>query len=119
MADTSIKIKGTVIPAPVSMSISLEDLDADSQRDVSTATLYRNRIRSDVLKISLTYSMDDISDVSNILNLVSDSTFSVEYFDIKSKSRKTTTMYAGPKQFQFVFINGNWVKGLTFNLTEV
>ena len=117
--DQSIKIKGTAIPVPVNIDVSLEDIDADSQRDVSSATLNRNRIRSDVVKISLTYSLNDIDEVSAFLNLISGETFSVEYFDIKSKSRKTTTMYAGPKTYQHIFLNGEWIRGLKVNLTEV
>ena len=54
-----IKVNDTYLPPPVSIDYSLEDMDADSERDTRNAILDRNRIRSDIFKISLTYGIDD------------------------------------------------------------
>lgn len=117
--DIKIKVNGALLPAPVSLEYSLEDLDADSERDVNTGRLNRNRIRSDVFKLSLTYGMDDMVTVSKVLKTISPSTFNVELYDIKNGNRVLKTMYAGPKSIKMICSNGVWVKGLKFNLTEV
>ena len=117
--DIMIKANGVVLPAPISIDYSLEDLDADSERDVNTGRLSRNRIRSDVFKLSVTYAMDDVATVSKVLKAISPATFSVELYDLKSGNRVVKTMYAGPKSMQMICNNGVWVKGLKFNLTEV
>lgn len=114
-----IKVNGVVLPSPIDFSYNLEDLDADSQRDVQSGILDRNRIRSDVFKISLTYGINDMDTVSKVLKAISPPTFVVELFDIKNNNRTTKTMYAGPKTAQMVCNNGVWIKGLKFNLTEV
>lgn len=115
-----IKINGVDLPAPVDMDYNLEDLDADSERDVSSGVMDRNRIRSDVYKIPLAYQLDDIQTISNILNMIKPETFSVEILDILTLKRKTLTMYAGPKTMRFVLTSDNvWVKALKFNLVEV
>lgn len=114
-----IKADGVVLPAPISFELNLEDLDADSERDVVTGILGRNRIRSDVYKISLAYGLDDVVSIKKVLEAISKETFSVELFDIKSGQRKIKTMYAGPKSMQYVCNNGLWIKSLKFNLVEV
>lgn len=114
-----IKANGVVLPAPISIDYSLEDLDADSERDVSTGRLSRNRIRSDVFKLSLAYGLEDMVSVSAVLKAVSPETFSVELYDIKNNKRVIKTMYAGPKSMQMICDDGVWIKGLKFNLTEV
>ena len=117
--DIKIKVNGVVLPAPISIDYSLEDLDADSERDVNTGRLSRNRIRSDVFKLSLTYGTDDMATVSKVLKTVSPATFSVEIYDIKNSKRVVKTMYAGPKSLKMICNNGVWIKGLKLNLTEV
>ena len=118
-SDIKIKINGADIPAPISLDYSLEDLDADSERDVSRGILDRNRIRSDVFKLSLTYAMNDLAQTSLLLKTISPATFSVELFDVKNNNRATKTMYAGSKTMQMICNKGVWIKGLKFNLTEV
>lgn len=117
--NVKIKVNGVELPAPIDMEYSLEDLDADSERDVNSGILDRNRIRSDVFKLSLSYSMESPEAVSKVLKAISSATFSVELFDIKNNKRVTKTMYAGPKTSQLILNDGVWVKGLKFNLTEV
>lgn len=114
-----IKANGVILPPPVSIDLNLEDIDADSERDVKSAILDRNRIRSDVHKLSLAYGLNDLDTVSTVLQAISSATFEVELFDIKANERVTKKMYAGPKSMQFVYANQVWVKALKFNLIEV
>lgn len=114
-----LKIDGVELPAPVQIDYNLEDLDADSERDTRNAVLDRNRIRSDIYKISLAYALDDVETVSEVLNMICHETFDVEIFDIITLKRKTVKMYAGPKSMQFVLAGNVWIKSLKFNLVEV
>ena len=114
-----IIVNGVELPAPINMDYNFEDLDVDSERDVKNAKLSRNRIRADVMKVSLVYGIDDTATVSQVLKAISSETFSVELFDVKENKRTTKIMYAGPKTMQMVFYNKAWIKGLKFNLVEV
>ena len=114
-----IKINGVELPAPVSIDYSLEDIDIDSQRDVKSGVLDRNRQRDNMYKISIAYDIKDVETVSNVINMISPETFNVEIFDILTLTRKTYIMYAGPKSMQFISQGGVWIKGLKFNLVEV
>lgn len=118
-SNIKLKINGVELPAPVSIDYSLEDIDVDSERDVQSGILDRNRQRENVYKISLSYDVSDIETVSQVINMVSPETFSVEVFDILTLERKTKTMYAGPKSMQFMSHGGVWIKALKFNLVEV
>lgn len=117
--NVKIIVNGVELPPAVSFDYGLEDMDADSERDVNSGVLYRNRIRSDMLKISVAYAVNDTTSISNVLKAISPATFSVEVYDFKEGKRITKTMYAGPKSFQPVCLNGVWVKSLKFNLVEV
>ena len=114
-----IKVNGVELPAPIDIDYSLEDLDADSERDVQSGVLDRNRIRPDVFKLSLTYGMNSPEDISKILKTISPGTLSVELYDIKNNNRMIKTMYAGPKSTKMICNENVWLKGLKFNLTEV
>lgn len=117
--NVKVIVDGTALPAPINLDYSLEDLDADSERDTRSGKLDRNRIRSDVFKLSLSYGIDDTDSVSSILNAISPETFQVEFYDVKKNLRITKTMYAGPKSFQMILNDGVWIKGLKFNIVEV
>lgn len=55
MADEAkIKVNGTALPTPSEISVEISDLDSDSVRPVSTGILRRNRIRANMLKVTLT-----------------------------------------------------------------
>lgn len=117
--NTDVKVNGVVLPAPISIDYNYEDLDADSLRDVNSGKLDRNRIRADVLKVTLTYGVDDINSVSQVLQAISPATFSVELLDLKTGARVLKTMYAGAKSMQMVKYKNVWIKSMKFNLVEV
>ena len=117
--NTDIKVNGVMLPAPILIDYNYEDLDADSVRDINSAVLDRNRIRADVLKVSLTYGMDNLTTVSTVMQAIGAATLSVELLDIKTNSRTTKTMYSASKSMQMVKYDGVWIKGLKFNLVEV
>ena len=117
--DDRVIVNGVELPSPVTLDYSLEDIDKDSKRDVSKAKMRRNRIRSDVVKLSFTYSINSLEEVTMVLNAIKAVNFEVEYYDYKESSRVTKQMYAGPKTFRPISVSGNWIQGFKFNLTEV
>ena len=118
--DIKLKINGTLLPVPVEFDVELSDLDDEtSTRDIKTMKLKRNRIRANIYKITLGYSLDEPETVSLVLNLVSDATFEVEMFDILTMKRVKKTMYAGSKSFGYMLNKDVWVKGLKLSLVEV
>ena len=58
---------GTKLPAPSEYEVSYEDLDSEeSKRYVTTGVMRRKRIRSNVMKVTLTYPATDISSISTV-----------------------------------------------------
>lgn len=117
--DLTIKVNDVLIPTPVDIEYQLEDLDADSTRDISSGKLDRNCIRKDLVKISLSYGIDKLSDISLLLNTISHETFKVEYFDLKENERISKVMYAGSKTFRLIRVGGVYIKGFKVNFIEV
>lgn len=117
--DDRIVINGVELPSPVDLNYSLEDIDVDSKRDVKNAKMRRNRIRKDAVKLSISYSISSLEEVSLVLNTIEPSSFNVEYYDLKEGKRVTKEMYAGTKTFRPIAVSGNWIQGFKFNLTEV
>jgi len=114
-----LKINGEELPSPIQMDYELSDLDINSQRDIQTLRMHRNRGLLDMVSISLVYGLNDLTTISKILKAIEPENFEVELHDLKENLRATKTMYASSKQAQFVVNNGAWVKGLKFKLVEV
>lgn len=119
----NIKIiaNGMELPAPTSIESELSDLDADTTiRSVTTGTLRRNVIRSDVLKMTLKYGMQEIAQVQKILACLPAPNFSATLFDMKSGKREVKTMYVGNRKFTYKVAGSVvMVDGLSFSLIEV
>lgn len=118
--DIKIKVNGALLPTPTNFSFSYEDLDSDkSLRDIKRGVLHRVRIREDVLKISLTYTLDELDTISKIMKMIELKDFNVETVDIKTSKRKTYKMYCSKKKFQLISIGrGVYAKGFSIDFTE-
>lgn len=116
--DVKIKIDGIFIPPPTEYNVSLEDIDVDSGRNVKDAIMFRNRLRPDVSKISLTYTLNDTESIAKLLKMIEPESFNVEIYDLKQGKRVTKSFYAGPKSFNLICIDRVWVKGFKVNLIE-
>lgn len=116
--DVKIKINGVEIPPPTDMDFELNDVDVESGRNVSDGVMSRNRLRSDVFKVTLTYTIDDADSISKLLNLISGEYFNVELFDLKQNKRTTKSCYAGNKAYKLICIDRVWVSGFKVSLVE-
>lgn len=114
-----VLVNGTALPSPTDFSTNLEDLDSEnSLRDIKTGVMHRDRIRADVLKITLSYGLEDPTVITQVLNLLSAKEFTVTLYDMKLGRRATHTMYCNKKSFQYINHGNVLVKGLKFDLTE-
>lgn len=117
MADEAkIKINGTLIPTPSEISVEINDLDSDSVRPVSTGILRRNRIRSNMLKITCTYKLNTFTDVMNILKVLTPAELYIPDHGI----RGTKKMYASNKKYNYKRVqSGLKADSFSFSLIEV
>lgn len=113
-------VGGTPLPAPTTWNMSYEDLDSDkSLRDIKRGKLKRVRIRSNVLKISLGYTLNDLETISKVFDMIDPVSVMVEVLDIKTLKRKTFEMYCSKKKLQFISVGGGmYSKGFAIDLTE-
>lgn len=118
--DVKIKINGVDLPPPSTYDVEYEDYDADSIRGIEDAVLERNRIRANVQKVTLSYLLKNLDDISTVYKMVKPATFQVELWDDTEGKRVTKEMYAGPKKHSYIRTQ-NGIKGqaIKFSLIEV
>ena len=115
-----IYIDGVKLPTPSDYNVEYSDLDVDSLRMINTGKLKRNRIRSNLQKINLTYLLSDIPDINKMMRMIKPSELQVTLYDHDKENRVTKTMYAGNKSFAYIrLVKGVKGKGFKFSLTEV
>ena len=121
MADEAkIKVNGTALPTPSEISVEISDLDSDSVRPVSTGVLRRNRIRANMLKVTLTYKITPLTDVMSLLKALTPSTFTCELYIPDHCIRGTKKMYAGNKKYNYKRVKtGIKAESFSVSLIEV
>lgn len=120
MDEAKIIIDGEVLPTPSDIKVEIQDLDGESVRPVSTGILRRNRIRSNMLKVTLTWNINPMSDIMSILKTVTPSEFAAELYIPDHGIRGTKRMYAGNKNYNYIRTKeGLKAKSFSFALIEV
>lgn len=115
-----IKIDGVALPAPSDIKVEIQDLDGESVRPVATGVLRRNRIRANMLKVTLTWNLNTFVDVMSILNTVTPVEFNAELYIPDHGIRGTKKMYAGNKNYNYIRTKeGLKAKSFSFALIEV
>ncbi len=121
MADEAkIKVNGVLLPTPSDIKVEIQDLDGDSIRPIATGVLRRCRIRSNMLKITLTWKLNTFVDVMSILSAITPVDFSVELYIPDHGIRGTKKMYAGNKSYNYIRTKtGLKAQSFSFSLIEV
>lgn len=118
--DVKPVINGILLPPPTKFDLSWGDLDSpNSLRDIKRGVLRREVIRSNVLKISFAYNVEELATLSTVLKLCRKKVVQVEAFDIESMTRKTYNMYISTPKTSLIAVGNNiFSKGFAFDLTE-
>ena len=96
-----IKVNGVALSTPSDIKVEIQDLDGESVRPVATGVLRRNRIRSNMLKVT-------------------PAEFDAELFIPTHGIRATRKMYAGNKSYNYIRTKeGLKAKSFSFALIEV
>lgn len=121
MADEAkIVINGVALPTPSEIKVEIQDLDGESIRPVVTGVLRRNRLRANILKVTLTWNINPMSDIMSILKTVTPSEFTAELYIPDHGIRGTKQMYAGNKNYNYIRTKeGLKAKSFSFALIEV
>lgn len=90
-----LKINGTKIKAPQTMSVALEDIDATATRNV-LGELTRDRVATK-RKLTCTWGPLTNSEISILLKAVKDEFFTVSFPDPQEGKVITKTMYVGSR----------------------
>lgn len=115
-----IKVNGVALPTPSDIKVEIQDLDGESVRPIATGVLRRNRIRSNMLKVTLTWNLNTFPDILNILTLIAPSEFIAELYIPDHGIRGTKKMYAGNKSYNYINTKkGLKAKSFSFALIEV
>lgn len=93
LSTTLIKVNGSLLPKLKTYDVSYEDLTVDAGRNMSGDLVFTHV--GTFPKITLEFAATTENEMSIIANLFKNPTFSVEYYDVISKSTKTQDFYKG------------------------
>lgn len=112
-----IKINGVALPTPSDYIVSIMDISKAERNAAGTMIIDRIATKR---KIELNWKYLSKEDVSNVLNMVSDVFFTVEYIDPQEGDWKIGIFYAGDRSIGALdYRNGNIrYKDIKFNLIE-
>lgn len=98
-AATCISVNGTALPPPSEMTVSREDLHGNTERNAA-GYLVADLIRSNVLKISLSWAYLAQGDLTRIIAALGTAMWkTVVYHDERTNANSTATMYKGAMQY--------------------
>lgn len=98
-------INGVVVPTPKSMSISINDIDAETGRNAN-GTIVRDRVAVK-RKIECEWGMLTQDEMQKLLNAVTPVFFSVKFIDPQI-GETTKTMYVGDRTAPVYNFNSNF-----------
>lgn len=113
-----LKINGVEVATPKKFKLTISDIDGKSKRNTK-AQMLRDRIAVK-RKLECEWPPLTSSQISQILDAVSDVFFNVTYIDPK-EGEVTKTCYVGDRSttLMYEFINGEYLwSGLSFSIIE-
>ena len=114
-----MKINGTTIQTPKTLSIDIEDIDGEAYRSAN-GTLIRDRIATK-RKLNCEWPALTTTQISTILSLIASDSFTVQYLDPVTGTNITKPFYAGTKSapvYRLLAGRELW-EGLTVNFIEI
>lgn len=111
-----LRISGFYVKSPSEYEVTLSDLDGSGTTRSVNGMLHRERIRSAITKINLSWSSISYSDVASIIGATSSEKFQVDYF-FGDDTLKTAFMYAGDRSLKLVSVNGNNMSDTRWDLS--
>lgn len=96
-----ITINGTRLPTPTTYRVQMADLDTENTTRDETGVLHRDRIRSGVYKIIVSWRLRS-SILASVISLIQSSSFTVTFFDTNTMTYQTKTMYAGDRESEVI-----------------
>lgn len=98
-------------PTPSSIGYAYRDMDKDPFTDLQGYT-HRNRVRHDILQLTVSWEVLGENDVEFILNTISPEWVNIEVIDKHTKQKKIYKVYASDKEFNTFRAwkdeSGNW-----------
>lgn len=109
-----------VVPDPYDMTVAIQDLDLETGAGRSQAgTMFRDRVAVK-RKVSCKWRPMSASEMSGLLNLMTDVFFDLEYPDPLTGARKQIKVYVGDRTSpMYTMHHGVWLwNGLEANFVE-
>ena len=116
----NFKLNGVLVKTPSSLQISYQDIDTDGTFRSLSGYMCRDRVRSNIVKLQVSWKYLTEEEAKKILNNIDGVFFEVSYFDPSKKSQQTKTMYVGDRTINvYSYRNGkSEYTDLSFNLIE-
>jgi hypothetical protein len=99
-----IKIGNTQLQVPSTYEGTYEDLDSESNRNVNTGVLSRNRVRKGVTTLKIGYNILTKEQAHTIINLIDPASFNVYFYSVYVGKFVTKKMYASNKTFTWAMV---------------
>ena len=99
---TIINIDGINLPSPIEYQVTLADIDSDNSGRSDSGYMSRDRVRSNICSISISWAYLTIDELNTIITQISKESFTVKYF---YGDYRTATMYSGDKDIEMKYID--------------
>lgn len=114
-----IRVNGTYIKSPSSMTVHIEDVSRSDAGRTEDALMHKNRITRK-RKIDLQWSNPTPAEAQEILGAFSSEYFSVTYYDPLEGTNATRTFYSGDQDVPVKIwtVNNKRYESIAFNIIE-
>lgn len=111
-----LRINGVYVKSPSEYEVTLSDLDGGGTTRSISGQLHRERIRSAITKLNLSWNSIEYSDLEKIITATKGDKFQVDYF-FGDEILKTAFMYAGDRSLKLVATNGKNMSDTRWDLS--
>lgn len=113
-----IKIDGVNMPEPATFEVSYKDIDGQNTTRSESGFLQRDRVRSNVHTLALSWKALEGADAKTVLTAVSPAKFTISFPDPKTGNTVSVTAYSGDKTAKASYAVGGLRWDISFNNIE-
>lgn len=93
-----LQINGVAMKTPSSIEVTYQDYDSSESNRNAKGELIRERVRAGVRRLDVSWKVLYADEMAKILNAVEPVFFKVRFFDPKTATFQTATMYVGDRK---------------------
>ena len=114
-----LKIDGFEMPTPSGITVTYQDLDSSDTGRNANGVMIRERIRTGVIKLTISWRVLYAEEMSRILTAVKPAFFTVRFYDPETASFRDATMYVGDRESTFYTLRNDLIMYTDFEISLI